>query len=451
MSASWCLAARSASRDVQPTLALAGPVALAEVGWVAMGVVDAVFLGRLGPEALGASGLGGTLFLTVAAFGMGMLLGLDTLVSQAFGAGNRRDARRTLVQGVYLALLLTAPLAWLVSVGVPWLDALGVPPGLVRETVVYTRAAAWGLGPLLVFTAFRRYLQATGRVGVFMFVMLTANLVNLAADWSLIFGRSGAPRLGVGGSGYATAITYAYMAAVVAAYTAWLEWDALVTAVPRPSLSRLGALVALGCPAAVQTTLDAGVFAAAATLAGRLGPASLAAYQIVQTVAGLSAVTSVGLATAAAVRVGHARGRRDRPAAARAGWTAIALAAGVMAAAGAVFFGAPGVVVGAFSRDPQVVAAGVTLLRVAASLQVFDGLQAAATGALRGAGDTRRPMLVSLLSQWGLGLPVGYVLAFPAGLGVHGLWTGLALGMAAAGLILGRVWQTTARGQVSAP
>jgi MATE family multidrug resistance protein len=429
-------------------LELAGPVVLAELGWMAMGIVDTMIVGRLGAEAIGAVSIGSSVFLTVAVFGMGLLLGLDTLISQAFGAGRLDECRRTVAQGVYIGLALTLPLTGVVFTAGPWLDALGVNPIIARLATPYIRAIAWSLGPLLVFAAFRRYLQAIGRLAPIVFALVSANLINILANWVLVFGHLGVPAWGVEGSGWATALSRVYMALVVlvaALLPRRGTAGALSLADWRPDWARIQRLLALGGPAAVQLTLEVGVFATATTLVGRLDPASLAAHQIVLNVASVTFMIPLGLASAAAVLVGRALGRRDPVAAVRAGWTAIALGAGFMTLSGLTFLLFPRTILAAFSTDPTVVRTGLTLIGVAAGFQLFDGLQGVTTGVLRGAGDTRTPMLVNLLAHWAVGLPCGYALAFPGRLGALGLWIGLSIGLIAAGLILIRAWSREAR------
>jgi MATE family multidrug resistance protein len=436
------------ARELGPTLELAGPVVLAELGWMAMGIVDTMIVGRLGAEAIGAVSIGSSVFLTVAVFGMGLLLGLDTLISRAFGAGEHDDCRRTVAQGVYIGLAVTLPLTGLVFMAGPWLDALGVNPLITGLATPYIRAIAWSLGPLLVFAAFRRYLQAIGRLAPIVFALVSANLINILANWVLVFGHLGVPAWGVEGSGWATALSRVYMALVVlvaALLPRRGTAGALSLADWRPDWARIQRLLALGGPAAVQLTLEVGVFATATTLVGRLDPASLAAHQIVLNVASVTFMIPLGLASAAAVLVGRALGRRDPVAAVRAGWTAIALGAGFMTLSGLTFLLFPRTILAAFSTDPTVVRTGLTLIGVAAGFQLFDGLQGVTTGVLRGAGDTRTPMLVNLLAHWAVGLPCGYALAFPGRLGALGLWIGLSIGLIAAGLILIRAWSREAR------
>lgn len=433
------------AHDLGPTLKLAGPVVLAELGWVAMGVVDTLILGRLGAEAIGAASVGSTLFFTVAVFGMGMLLGLDTLVSQAFGAGRLDDCRRSLVQGLYLGLVLTPVLTALVLAAGPWLELMGVQPSVARLAVPYIRATAWSVAPLLVYAACRRYLQSTGRVGAVVFALVSANVINALANWVLVFGHLGFGAWGVAGSGWATTLSRVYMALVVAVAAA--RPDRGRTAPPgtwrlaaQLDPARIRRLLRLGFPAALHTTLEVGVFAMATTLAGRLDPSALAAHQIVLSVASVTFMIPLGLSSAAAVRVGQALGRADARGAAHAGWTAIALGAGFMCGSGLTFLAVPTAIISGFTADPAVMAVGLGLLQVAAAFQLFDGLQGVTTGALRGAGDTHTPMVVNLFAHWALGLPCGYLLAFPGGLGALGLWMGLSLGLIVAGIVLVRTW-----------
>jgi multidrug resistance protein, MATE family len=199
-------------------------------------------------------------------------------------------------------------------------------------------------------------------------------------------------------------------------------------------------LLALGLPAALQLTLEVGVFAAATVLAGQLVPAALAAHQIALNIAGFTFMVPLGLASAGAVRVGHAVGRLDPAGAARAGWTALFLGAAFMLTAAAIFLLMPGRLIGAFTSSAAVLDYGVALLAVAAVFQLFDGLQGVATGILRGLGDTRTPMLWNLAGHWFIGLPVAYLLAFTLGFGVIGLWWGLSLGLIICGVALVVAW-----------
>jgi len=433
--------------ELGPLLALAGPVVAAELGWMAMGVVDTIFVGRLGAEAIGAVSLGNALYFAVAVFGMGLLLGLDTLVSQAYGAGRKGECHDWLIQGTWLGALVCPPAILLLWAVAHYSDRLGLHPAVLAEAKLYLWAAAWGTPALLAYAALRRYLQGMGLVKPIMLALVTANLVNVVADWALIYGRLGLPALGVEGSGWATTASRFYMAGflLVFAIRHDLRDDGGLL---RTSLApRFGAMVRmlkLGLPAAFQVTLEVGVFAAVTTLAGTLDPVSLAAHHVALGIASVSFMIPLGLASAGAVRVGQALGRGEPAAAGRAGWLAVMLGAAFMLTAGLVMIAFPRTLSSVFTTDSAVIAKAAGLMVLAAAFQLFDGLQGVSTGAMRGVGDTRTPMVCNLISHWGIGLPLGYLLAFHADLGVFGLWIGLAMGLGVAGIFLSLAWRRKA-------
>jgi MATE family multidrug resistance protein len=424
-------------------LNLAAPLALAEVGWVSMGVVDTIMAGRLGAAAVGAGSLGGMLFYPIAMWGIGTLLGMDTLVAQAFGAKNQADCRRTLVNGVWLALgmapLLGAVIWWMP----PLLRALGTNPHVLGLLVPFLKALAWSVAPLLLFTAFRRYAQAVDIVKPVTFALVSANVVNLVGNWVLMYGHWGAPAMGLEGSGWSTCLARAYMAAVLLAAILWQErktGNLLLHLSWRPDFGRIRRLIALGLPAAAQFGLEGAVFGVVAVMAARLDEASLAAHGIAVQVISATYNVPVGISSAAAVRVGHAVGRKDRPGAAASGWAALLLSVLFMGAAGVAFWTVPRWIVRIFIDDAAVVGTGAVLLRIAAFFELFDGVQVVATGALRGLGDTRTPMLAHFAGYWIIGLPVAYVLCFPLGWGAAGIWIGLCAALIPIGAALVWVW-----------
>lgn len=425
-------------------LALAGPVVLAEVGWVMMGIVDTIIVGPLGPAAIGSVGIGSILFLALAIFGMGLLLGLDTLVSHAYGAGRLDECHRWLLHGILLSLIGAPVLTAVALVGISLLPSWGFPPEVLSLTVPYLHVITWSLLPLLLYASFRRYLQALGIVVPITFALVTANLINAVAAWALVYGHLGLPAMGTTGSAVATLISRIYLAAVLLAAVVWYDRQhhiSLFTITWKPKKRSLVRLLRLGLPAATQVTLELGVFAAASALAGRLDPVSLASHQIALNLASLTFMVPLGVASAGAVRVGHAVGRRDPQAASRSGWVALILGAGFMSTAALIFIAVPRPLIGMFTSNEAVLAMGRRLLLVAAMFQLFDGLQGVSTGVLRGLGDTRTPMLSNLAGHWLLGLPVGYALCFWWGWGVVGLWIGLSLGLVAIGVFLVLTWR----------
>lgn len=427
---------------------LAAPVVLAELGWMTMGMVDTLMVGRLSPEAIGAVGLGSSIFMAAGIFAMGMLLGLDTLVSQAFGARRIDECHRWLVHGVALGVLLTLPVTAALLLLIAHLDAWGMDPAVLALAAPYLRVVSWSVLPLLLYSAFRRYLQGMHVVRPIMFALVLANVVNVIVNWVLIFGNLGAPALGVVGAAWATVLSRIVMAGVLFAAVVAAERGRTPGFFEAPlgiEGARMRRLAALGLPAALQLTLEVGVFATASALAAWFAAAALAAHQIALNIAGFTFMVPLGIASAGAVRVGHAVGRRDAAAAARAGWTALLFGGLFMSAAGATFVLVPGVLIGAFTADATVLRIGTALLGVAAVFQLFDGLQVVGTGVLRGLGDTRTPMMWNLMAHWAVGLPTACVLAFGFDWGVMGLWWGLSIGLIICGVALVLVWRRRVR------
>jgi MATE family multidrug resistance protein len=438
------------SRDFRLTLRLALPLIVAEVGWMSMGVVDTIMVGRLPNSAIaiGATGLGQSLYHVVAIFGSGLLLGMDTFVAQAFGREDLHHARRTLVNGLFLALLLTPVLMIAVSFWPALMQHFGISAELVGPMRPFLMALNWGTPPLLGYFALRRYLQAVNVATPIMFALVSANVVNAVGNWALIYGHVGFRAMGITGSGWSTCCARIYMLLVLAVTLIVVESKRRVanyvahwTETLRIDVARIYALLKLGAPAAGQILLEIGAFAAATALCARLGPIPLSGHEIALNCAGFTFMVPLGISSAAAVRVGQQLGRGDPEGARRAGWAAILIGVGFMACAALAFVSAARIIARAFSPDPIVISVGAKLLLVAAAFQLFDGVQVVATGALRGAGDTRTPMLANGIAYWFLGLPLGCFLCFRLGWGAVGVWTGLCVGLMIIGSALLVTWK----------
>jgi MATE family multidrug resistance protein len=269
--------------------------------------------------------------------------------------------------------------------------------------------------------------------------MISANVINFAGNWMLMYGHWGAPAMGLTGSGWSTSIARWYMALVLAAAVIWNERGKgrFTWAAEWPRVRRL---IALGLPAAGQIGFEGGVWAIVSVLAARLDAASLAAHSITCQIVATTYMVPLGMSSAAAVRVGQAVGRRDGRGASTAGWAALLLSSLFMCAAAVVFWSVPRFVVGRFIEDAAVIAIGAVLLKLGAIFELFDGLQATATGALRGLGDTKTPMIAHMAGYWVVGLPTSYWLCFRAGWGVRGIWVGLTAALVVAGAALIGVW-----------
>ena len=440
-------------------LKIAVPVVIAELGWMSMGVVDTIMVGGIGPEAISAAGVGNAMHIAFAIFGMAIMLGLDTLVSQAYGARNIRDCHRWFFDGLTLAGLLAVPIMALLILVWLAIPLLGFHDAVRPLLESYFGVLILSTPFLLAYAVCRRYLQGMHAAMPVMFALVTANVINAAGNYVLIYGHYGFPALGVRGSAWATVIARAFMMSSLL-FAVWFVDRKRTAQMRRESLpgdpvaathglwhvdrtfdaARLKRLLALGLPAASQVGAEVGVFALATAMSGTLDPISSASHQIALNMAGVAFMIPLGLGSAGAVRVGHAVGARDRHRAAAAGWTAILLATLVMVASGLLFVLLPGQLIGLFSSDPSVLSVASSLLFLAAIFQLFDGIQGVITGTLRGLGDTRTAMIVNLVAHWLIGLPTSYILCFVVGWGVWGLWIGLSLGLIVTGVILFWVW-----------
>jgi MATE family multidrug resistance protein len=441
---------RALQDEFRPTLRLALPLVLAEIGWMSMGVVDTVMVGRLPDSAvaIGATGLGQSLYNIIGIFGAGLLLGLDTFVAQAHGREDMKDARHSLVNGFFLALGLTPLLMLLVSFWPALMYRFGVSRELVDPMRPFLTALNWGTLPLLCYFALRRYLQAVNVVHPIMFALVSANIVNFIGDWALIYGHLGLPAMGITGSGWSTCFARIYMALVMLGTLVYVEsrrglseWIGEIGF----DLRRMWDLLVLGAPAATQILLEIGAFSGATALCAKLGPVPLSGHEIALNCASFTFMVPLGVSSAAAVRVGQEVGRGDPAKAHLAGWSAILLGAGFMACTGLMFVTFPKPIARIFSPDPVVIRVGARLLLVAAAFQLFDGLQTVATGALRGSGDTRTPMWANLIAYWFIGLPAGAVLCFHFGWGALGIWIGLCGGLIIIGSVLLWTWHKRLR------
>jgi MATE family multidrug resistance protein len=419
--------------ELRYTARLGGPLALAELGWMSTYVVDAIMVGRMQNSALAISGssLGNSIFYAIVFFAVGLLLGLDALVSQAFGQGDLRDGNRSLAQSVLIAAAATPFVMGLTLLSPFVLARVGVEAAVVQETAAYLRPLVWSTFPLLLYMAVRRYLQAINRTILIMVSLLTANLLNLAGDWALIYGHLGFRPLGIAGSGWATVVVRIYMLAVlllglmlsVRSNRVGFAWADFL-----PDRVRLRALLRLGWPAGVQSLGELGASTLLTILAGRLGATLIAANQVVLDLNATAYMAPLGLSAATAVRVGQAMGRGDAARVKRATLAGVTLSCGWMLLAAIVFLVIPQHLARVYTTDPAVVRATIAIFFICAVTQLFDGLQVALSGALRGAGDTWSPMIATLKWTWLLAMPAGAFFCFWLHLNLIGLWIGRAAG-----------------------
>jgi MATE family multidrug resistance protein len=413
---------------------LALPLAAAQAGQALLGIVDTAVIGRLSPSAQAGAGLGNSLGFTISFFGMGVMLALDPLVSQAVGAGRRIDARSYLWQGVWLALLTSVPVMLVTALLALLLPAFGVVPEVAHSAAIYMWWRLPGVPGLLLFVGARSYLSGVGRTSATFWAMVVANVLNLGLDLLLVFGWGPVPALGVKGAAIATVIgTWVQLGVVL------LGLDPAPVGTRRAfSWREVREAARLGVPVGLHFIAESGVFSLTGVLAGRLGPLDAAAHQIALQWASLTFCVAAGIGSAAAARVGWGVGGRDPASARRAGLTAFGSVAAFMLASSLVFIVVRGLMGRAMSTDAGVISLVGSLVLVGALFQVSDGLQAVGAGALRGAGETAYTFRANVIGHWLVGLPIAIALGFGLGLGVVGLWLGLTAGLTVVALALVR-------------
>jgi len=423
--------------DMRALATLALPVVAVEMGLMAMHVVDALFVGHLSATALAAVSLALAYYFTVVVIGVGTLVGLDALVSQAVGAGDAAAVRRAMQRGLLLALGLCVPLSLILWPTASVLRALQQPAEIIPIATRVVHISILGLPGALAFVVLRQTLQAMGRLRPILVTVVLANLINAACNWLLITGKLGAPALGIDGSAIASVIGRTALPLILLVLGRDVLWPLLRVREPRLfELQPLQRMLRIGLPVGVQYLLEVGIFNAVALLMGVQATATLAAHQVAINLASFTFMMPLGIGAAAAVLVGQAIGRDDAGAARRS--AAAALTAGILLSAltTALFLAVPALLASAYVREPGVIALAATLIPLAGVFQLFDGVQAVAGGALRGAADTRAAMIANIIGFWGIGLPIGLTLAFREGLGPRGLWWGLVIGLAAVAAVL---------------
>ncbi len=416
-----------------------------------MALVDSIMVGHFDRVALAGFGIANTLLFAVGCIGVGMVLGLDSLIPQALGRGQADEARALYRSGLRLAFLVGLPLTCMAAASPLLMAAFGVKTEVADQASIYLYGRLPSLLPYLFFTASSCYLQAVGHTRPIIVAAIIGNILNFIADGLLVFGdgalhavhlgKLGLPALGGLGASMSTSIVSIFMAA-------WLGLAVASHKVAGQSAASallMAKIRKLGTPLGLQMLAEVGIFAIATLLAGRLGAIPASAHQIGLTLATLTFSFSIGMGAATSVRVGFAVGQGQHEQARRAGLIGLAWALLVMGTGGLFFAFMPAPLARLFTTDLEVVRAAVPLLMVAAIFQLSDATQAVLAGALRGAGDTRAILIGNLIGHYGVGLWLALWLVFGEKLGAVGLWWGLSAGLTVTALgLAARFWALSA-------
>jgi MATE family multidrug resistance protein len=431
-------------KEIRQTIELAAPIILTQLAQMSMSFVDTIMVGRLGQQELAGVAVGGAVFFPLVVMTLGILMGVSPMVSQAYGARDHHSAGRAVRQGLWLGTILAIPSCLVMWNGATLLAWAGQEEEIVLLGEEYLRAILWGVLPLLWFGVLRHFIEALSRPRVVMIITLGAVLLNIGANYVLMYGKLGFPALGLAGCGWASTLVMWTMFLVMAAFIRrdqGLGLYGVFSRLSKPDWHHFSQLFRLGWPIGVTQGLEVGLFSATALLMGLFSTVVLAAHQMTLQCAAYAFMIPLGLSLAVSVRVGQAMGRKDLQGARRAGYVGIGLGASIMMITAICFWSFPRFFISLFLDvdspvNREVVLQAIALLSVAAVFQVFDGIQVTAAGALRGLKDTRAPMIVALISYWVVGLSSGYLFGFQLDMEGVGLWWGLVVGLTTAAILL---------------
>lgn len=440
------------SDHLRALLRIGLPLIGGHVAQFGIGLTDTIMLGWYSVEALAAVVIGSSFFFVIFILGSGFAIAVMPLVAEADAEDDQQALRRVTRMGLWLSLIFGVLVQPLFFLSGPLLLAVKQTPEVADLAQQYLRIAGLGLVPALLVMVLKSYLAALEHTRVVFWVTVAAVPVNAVVNYALIFGNWGMPELGVKGAAIASImVQFVSLAGVIIYAVKALPEHELFARIWRPDWEVFAKVFRLGLPIGVTNLAEVGLFAASSIMMGWLGTIALAAHGIALQLASLAFMLHLGLSNAATVRAGNAMGRKDADHMARGARVAIVTSLLIALVAVAVFLIFPEQLLGLFI-DPQesqrdvIIAAGVSLLLVAALFQVVDGAQVMALGLLRGVQDTRGPMVIAAISYWGIGVPSAYVLGFTMGLGGEGVWLGLVFGLTAAAILLMyRFWVTDMR------
>lgn len=427
-------------REFGQTLLLALPLVAGQLSGVGMTVIDTMLAGHLNAHTLGAVSVGANFWVLAYVAALGVMMALAPSVAQLAGARREKEIGALFRQSLWLAAGMGVLLFFAVRLLAPlFLHWIGVDASLRDDALAFVHAISWGAPALCAYFALRGVSEGMGLTRPTMYFGLLGLALLAPIGWAMMYGRLGFSPLGARGCGAATALVlWLQMFALLA----WLRWrpeyrrQDLFARWERPDWHAISQLLRIGLPMGVAVFMEASLFAVVALVLAGFGETTASAHQIALNVSAVCFMVPLGLALAITVRVGNAVGRGDVRGVRYAGYSGIALCIATQFLPVSFMLLVPERVAALYTSDGAVIALAGQLLVLAGLFQFSDGIQVASNGALRGLKDTRMPMLITVLAYWGIGMPVGWYLAFRAGQGARGMWMGLIAGLSAAAVLL---------------
>ncbi|MGE5458510.1 MAG: MATE family efflux transporter [Methanococcaceae archaeon] len=425
--------------NIYDTVRLAYPVAIGQLGHIMMGVVDSLFVGRLGTIPLAAASIANSIFFLIFVIGLGVTYAISPLVAIAIGSKQNSEAGQILRHGIVINVIMSLLLISFLFISSYFLEYLHQSSDVTRLAAVYLRIISFSILPVMIFQSFRQFIEGMSVMRPAMIIAIIANIINALGNWVLVFGKLGAPALGFEGSALATLLTRIFMGSVIIIYVLrsvkYKKYN-ISFELRNFNTPLITKILTIGLSSGFQYFFEVGAFSSAAIIIGWIGAKELAAHQIALNLASISYMALTGLSVASAIKVGGAKGRDDIAEVREAGFSAIILAGLLEIISGVIFVVFRNFLPTLYINNVEVIEIAALLLVIASLFQISDGIQAVALGALRGITDVKIPTLITFVSYWVLGLPTGYLLAFNFGFGVSGVWYGFILGLTASAVML---------------
>lgn len=419
------------------TIILSIPIIIGQLGHMAMGIVDNMMIGRLGPYHLAAASLTNAIFVQFMILGVGLSFALSPLVAAANQVGKEKEVASLLHHTNIINMVVAIILLGLLECSIVLLPHLDQNVHVLNLTEPYLQVISFSILPIMFFQTYRQFSDGLSYVKPAMYISICAVGINAFFNWILIYGNWGAPRLELIGAGIATFGSRLLMALAMFFYIRYNKRFKMYD--PHNFSLKLKRklvmkILRIGIPSSLQTSVEVFAFSSVAVIIGWIGAYQLAAHQISLTLAAFTFMFAMGISQASAIRVGSAFGKGDPVNASRAGFSAVLLSASIMAINGLIFIFFRYGLVELFIDDKKVVEIAATLLIIAAAFQIFDGIQAVGVGILRGIQDVKIPTIIVIIAYWVLSIPVGYFLGIHLNLGVNGVWYGFVTGLSSAAI-----------------
>ena len=404
-----------------------------------MGVVDSIMVGRLGPVPLAAASLGNSLIFIILIIGIGCSIVISPLVAILVGGKRYSECGIYFRQSLLVNVAFIFCYDWSDFIGVNFIYKLNQPPEVIELTIVYMSIVGLSALPLMIYQTYKQFIEGLSIMKPAMVIAILANLINAFANWVLIFGELGFPKLGLAGAAWATFASRVFMALAIMFYVMrnekFKQYDVTFhfRGINFPIIKKI---LRLGLPSGFQYFFEVGAFSFAVIMIGWIGANELAAHQIAINLASISFMAVLGISQAASIRVGNAMGEQSVSKIRKAGFTGIALGASIMSLAGLIFILLNKFLPTLYIDDEAVISIASRLIIIAALFQLSDGTQAVGIGVLRGLTDVKGPTIITFVAYWIISLPIAYVLAFNFNLGVDGVWIGLLIGLTVSAILL---------------